>query len=98
MFKSLSGRFLILTIVFVMLAEILIFVPSIARYREDFLLTRIERAQLASLALLANGAVDRDLEEELLLNAGVYNVVLRRQRGAAACAVLPDSVTRRCNL
>ncbi len=78
MFKSLSGRFLILTMIFVMLAEILIFVPSIARYREDFLLARIERAQLASLALLANGVVDRDLEEELLLNAGVYNVVLRR--------------------
>lgn len=78
MFKTLSGRFLILTMAFVMLAEILIFVPSVARYREDFLLARIERAQIASLALLANGQVDHDLEEELLLNAGVYNVVLRR--------------------
>ena len=51
MFNSLSGRFLVLTIVFVMLAEVFIFVPSIARFREDYLLERLERAQLASLAL-----------------------------------------------
>ena len=32
--NSLSGRFLVLTTVFVMLAEVLIFVPSVARFRE----------------------------------------------------------------
>lgn len=78
MLNSLSGRFLILTTIFVMLAEVLIFVPSVARYREDYLLARLERAQIASLALLADDMIDRDLEEELLLNAGVFNVVLRR--------------------
>jgi hypothetical protein len=52
--NTLSGRFLLLTIIFVMLAEVLIFVPSVARFREDFLLTRLERAQIASLALLAS--------------------------------------------
>jgi signal transduction histidine kinase len=76
--NSLSGRFLILTTVFVMLAEVLIFVPSVARFREDYLLLRLERAQIASLALLANDMIDADLEVELLKNAGVYNVVLRR--------------------
>ncbi len=78
MLNSLSGRFLILTVVFVMLAEVLIFVPSIARFREDVLLSRLERAQIASLALLATEMIDADLEDELLRNAGVYNVVLRR--------------------
>ena len=78
MLNTLSGRFLILTTVFVMLAEVLIFVPSVARFREDYLLARLERAQIASLALLADDMIDKDLEEELLLNAGVYNVVLRR--------------------
>ena len=76
--NSLSGRFLILTTVFVMLAEVLIFVPSIARFREDFLLSRLERAQIASLALLADDMLADELEAELLVNAGVYNVVLRR--------------------
>ncbi|WP_127561995.1 sensor histidine kinase [Nioella ostreopsis] len=80
MLNSLSGRLLILTVIFVMLAEIMIFVPSIARFREDYLLARIERAQIASLALLADDAmmIDEALEQELLDNAGVLNVVLRR--------------------
>ncbi|WP_136439785.1 sensor histidine kinase [Pacificoceanicola onchidii] len=78
MLNSLSGRFLILTTIFVMLAEVLIFVPSIARFREDYLLARLERAQIASLALLADDMISPELEEELLENAGVFNVVLRR--------------------
>ena len=78
MLNSLSGRFLILTTVFVMLAEVLVFVPSVARFRQDYLLGHLERAQIASLSLLANDMIDADLEEELLRNAGVYNVVLRR--------------------
>jgi signal transduction histidine kinase len=78
MLNSLSGRFLILTVIFVMIAEVLIFVPSVARFREDYLLARLERAQIASLALLADEMISADLEEELLANAGVFNVVLRR--------------------
>lgn len=77
--NSLSGRFLVLTLVFVMLAEIMIFVPSIARFRQDYLIDRLERAQIASLAIIAGqGMVDEELEDELLENAGVLNVVLRR--------------------
>ena len=78
--NSLSGRFLILTIVFVMLAEVLIFVPTVARFREDYLLLRLEKAQIASLSLLANDMIDMDLEKELLDNADVFNVVLRRDQ------------------
>ncbi|MBU9697116.1 HAMP domain-containing histidine kinase [Rhodobacteraceae bacterium HSP-20] len=63
-----------------MLAEILIFVPSIARFRVDFLALRLEKAQIASLALLAaeDATVGAELESELLKNAEVFNVVLRR--------------------
>lgn len=78
-FKTLSGRFLLLTAAFVMLAEVLIFVPSIARFRADYLLTKLEKAQIASLALLASDqTISADLETELLKNAEVFNVVLRR--------------------
>jgi signal transduction histidine kinase len=76
--NTLSGRFLILTTIFVMLAEILIFVPSVARFREDYFLARLERAQIASLALLADDMITEELEQELLTNAEVFNVVLRR--------------------
>jgi signal transduction histidine kinase len=76
--NTLSGRFLMLTVAFVMLAEVLIFVPSIARFREDYLLLRLEKAQIASLALLTEEMLSPELEAELLANAGVFNVVLRR--------------------
>lgn len=78
MINSLSGRFLILTAVFVMLAEVLIFLPSMARFREDYLTDRLERAQIASLALLSVDMIDPDIEAELLANAEVYNVALQR--------------------
>lgn len=79
-FKTLSGRFLLLTIIFVMLAEVFIFVPSVARFRMDYLQQRLDLAQLASLALLAtpDNMVTPELADELLANAEVLNIVLRR--------------------
>ncbi|WP_128255229.1 sensor histidine kinase [Falsirhodobacter deserti] len=68
-----------LTVIFVILAELMILVPSIARFREGYLQARLEKAQIASLALLAtDDPISPQLERELLDNAGVYNVVLRR--------------------
>ncbi|MCF6433134.1 HAMP domain-containing sensor histidine kinase [Leisingera sp. MMG026] len=95
MLNTLSGRFLVLTTVFVMLAEILIFVPSIARFREDFLADRLQRAQIASLALLADDMLATELEAELLENAGVYNVVLRRDeiRQLMLASPIPQQIT-----
>ncbi|MEO0904783.1 MAG: sensor histidine kinase, partial [Pseudomonadota bacterium] len=95
MTNSLSGRFLILTVIFVMLAEIFIFVPSVARFREDYLLARLERAQIASLALEADDMISPALEVELLKNAEVYNVVLRRDeiRQLALSSPIPSPIT-----
>lgn len=52
--RSLSARLLIFTIAFVMLAEVLIYAPSIARYRQTWLEERIASAHLATLALEAH--------------------------------------------
>ncbi len=78
--RSLSGRLLLLTIIIVMMVEVLVFLPSVARFRQDFLLERLQMAQIASLALLAadDEMVEAALEEELLANAGVSTIVLRR--------------------
>ncbi|WP_210529055.1 sensor histidine kinase [Rubellimicrobium arenae] len=94
MLNSLSGRFLILTAAFVMLAEVLIFVPSVARSRVNYLELRLEAAQIASLALLAADSLDESLEQELLDNAGVYNVVLRRDemRQLALSSPIPEPI------
>jgi signal transduction histidine kinase len=100
--NSLSGRFLILTTVFVMIAEVMIFVPSIARFREDYLLDRLERAQIASLALLASSdtMVTAELEQELLINAGVMTVVLRRDqvRELVLSSPMPGLISRQFDL
>lgn len=95
MLNSLSGRFLILTTAFVMLAEVLIFVPSVSRFRLDYLENRLERAQIASLALLADDMIDEGLEDELLANAEVYNVVLRRDqmRQLALSSPIPQPIS-----
>lgn len=78
-FRTLSGRFLILTVAFVMLAEVLIVLPSIARFRADYMLERLKQAQIAALVRLASDEmISPELETELLRNAEVYNVVLRR--------------------
>lgn len=92
--NTLSGRFLLLTMAFVLLAEVLIFVPSVARFRLDYLQARLEKAQIASLALEAGGMVSADLERELLANAGVFNVVLRRDevRQLALSSPIPEPV------
>lgn len=94
MLNSLSGRFLILTAGFVLLVELLILVPSVARSRLDFLNLRLEAAQIASLALLADDSLDEALERELLVNAGVYNVVLRRDemRQLALSSPIPEPI------
>ena len=77
--NTLSGRFLLLTVAFVMLAEVFIFVPSIARFRADVMMDRLKMAQIAALTQLATEEmIMPELEAELLRNAGVYNVVLRR--------------------
>ncbi|MDI3336392.1 HAMP domain-containing sensor histidine kinase [Defluviimonas aestuarii] len=101
LFNTLSGRFLLLTAAFVMLAEILIFVPSVARFREDYIMSRLERAQIASLALLAtDGMIDQNLERELLANAEVYNVVLRRDevRQLVLSSPIPAPIERSFDL
>lgn len=100
-FNTLSGRFAILTLLFVVLAELLILIPSVANYRLDYLEARLERAQIASLALLASDStIASDLERELLQNAGVYNVVLRRDdvRQLVLSSPIPDAVAETFDL
>ena len=94
--RTLRGRFMILTIIFVLIAEVLILVPSVARYRAEYLQSRLQRAQIASLALLASdGTISDTLAEELLVNAGVFNVVLRRDavRELVLSSPVPGPIT-----
>jgi len=49
--RRLSGKLLLMTIVFVMIAEVLIFIPSSAVFRQNWLKERAEYAGLLTLAI-----------------------------------------------
>jgi signal transduction histidine kinase len=51
---GLSGKLLLLTVLFVMLAEVLIYVPSIANFRLSFLADRVAVARTVSIVLSAS--------------------------------------------
>ncbi len=78
---GLSARLLVMTIIFVMLAEVLIFVPSISRYRQSHLREHIAKAHIAVLALEAtpDQMVSPRLERDLLYHANAHGIVLREQ-------------------
>ena len=78
--RGLSGKVLALTIVFVMIGEVLIFLPSIANFRLQWLKGRVAQAEIAALA--AEAAPDQilspDLRSEILMGAGVLVVSMQR--------------------
>jgi signal transduction histidine kinase len=81
---GLSWRLLVLTIVFIMLAQILILVPSLARYRFDYLGEKIDAAHLIITALEAapeaqsTGQIDPNLRDRLLDQAGMLGMTVLR--------------------
>ena len=89
--RSLSARLLVLTMAFVLLGEVLIYVPSIARFRKVYLDERIAAAHLATLSLEASpdGVISDDLAQELLSHAGVLSVVLREPAAELMLGQLP---------
>ena len=65
---GLSGKLLLLTILFVMVAEILIYVPSVANFRLNWLNDRLAAAHTAALVLDAapSGMVPESLANQIL--------------------------------
>ena len=99
---GLSTKLLILTAIFVMLAEVFIYLPSIARYRQAYLENVLSDAHLATLALEAapDGMVSRKLSRSLLSHARALAIVHRHADGSrhAMTAGMPPRVTKRVSL
>src|SRR5579871_3780463 len=78
---GMSGKLLVLTILFVMLAEVLIYVPSIATFRQNWLRDRLAAAHTAALVREAipetNGKVPDGLARQILDAVGAKAVVLK---------------------
>jgi signal transduction histidine kinase len=81
--RSLSARLLVLTIFFVMVSEVLIFVPSVARFRMTYFEDRLAAGHIATLALEASatGNLDQVLADRLLAQVGAQGVALYRADG-----------------
>ena len=96
---GLSWRILGLVVVAVMTAEVLIFLPSIARFRMVYLSERIESGTLAALALDAtpDNMVTEEVKRNLLNHARVDAVVLvepnRPKRALLNIAPTPEMPT-----
>ena len=82
---GLPSKLLLLTIAFVMLAEVCIFVPSIANFRKNWLMERLTAAQIAALAVevAPKSGLPARLRAELLNTAGVHGVASEAQSNPA---------------
>ncbi len=93
---SLSGRLLLLTIFYVMIGEVLIFVPSIGQYYRELLGNHIESAELAILPFTMPGGdqLPAALRAAILKRAGAAAVLLKRadQRQLFLVDRLPQTV------
>lgn len=81
--RGLSARVLALTILFVMVSEVLIYAPSIARFRMTWLEEKLNMAHLAILTLEATPdyMIDPELEVRLLSHVGARLIALRSSDG-----------------
>ena len=98
---SLSGRLLLLTVLYAMLTQVLIFVPSIGRYYRNELSARVEAAEIAILPFTepTNGLSDA-LRAQLLTRAGAVAVMLPRadQREIFLSNEMPSRIDVRVDL
>jgi signal transduction histidine kinase len=76
---GLSGKLLVLTILFVMIAEVLIYVPSVANFRVVWLKDRLATAYTAALVIDAapNGVVSDALTKQILDSIGARAVAMK---------------------
>lgn len=91
--RGLSARLLLLTMVFVMLAEVLIYLPSIARFRLAYFEDRLSNAHLAILALEASdpNTANQILTQRLLDHADASAIAMRVP-GKTAVMLMLDHV------
>lgn len=99
---GLSSRLLLLTILFVMVAEVLIYVPSVANFRLNWLKDRLAAAQVAALVLYAapEERLSEELEARLLAAVGVQAIAIRgeERRLLLSSEVMPEEVAKTVDL
>ncbi len=89
--RGLSTKLLVLTILFVLLAEILIFIPSIANFRLRWLEERLGTAAAVSVVLMQGNSsnLSRAVQNDVLMSIGAKAVAVR-DAGVARLLVVAD--------
>lgn len=99
--KGLSGRLLLLTVVFVMIAEVLIFVPSVANMRVSWLRDRLNTAAAAGAVIDGLQAeLPRSVQNDTLMATGAKLIALRKEGTSRLLAAIemPLSVDEQYDL
>ncbi|MRG54182.1 HAMP domain-containing protein [Phyllobacterium sp. SYP-B3895] len=101
-FKRLSGKLLLLTLLFGLVAEVMIFVPTMADMRIRWLSDRLNTVAAASVVLAANDSeeIPRTVQDDVLLATGTKAIALR-EKGASrllAVAEMPSKVDRHVDI
>ena len=91
---GLSDKLLVLTILFVMIAEVLIYVPSIANFRLNWLRDKLSDAYTAALVLEATPEVPDGLTQQVLDSIGARAVAMKmgQQRRLLMVGDMPPTV------
>ena len=96
--RGLSAKLLIMTIVFVMIAEVLIFVPSVANFRMRWLEERVNTAAVAALVYVNNETVllPRKVQDDILMATGAKSIGLKADGVSRLLAIeeMPQKVDR----
>lgn len=99
---GLSGKLLFLTVLFVMVAEILIYVPSVANFRLNWLNDRLAAAHTAALVLDAapSGMVPESLAKQILSSIGARAVAIKmgNERRLLAVTTMPSGIDQDIDL
>lgn len=100
--RGLSGKLLVLTIVFVMIAEVLIFLPSVANFRNVWLRSHLDTAEAASIVFLdtSDPMLSEEAQQKLLMATGSLAVVIREgsMTRLMAAAEIPSPISETIDL
>ncbi|CAK7258955.1 HAMP domain-containing histidine kinase [Shinella yambaruensis] len=100
--SGLSGRLLLVTAIFVLIAEVLIFVPSVANMRLQWLRDRLNTAAAASVVIegLPDHELPRAVQEETLMATGTKAIILKREDASRMVAAvdMPPSIDAQYDL
>src|SRR5690606_21607585 len=94
--NRLANKLLLLIVLAVLVAQVLIFVPSIANMRVRWIESRLDIVESVSEILMASGSMDipQEVQDKVLITTGTKAVALRRAEASHLLAMneMPQTI------